>query len=125
MHQTKSAKVRRVPLPPQLVHELKSRVGKLTSLKHADTFNLAVRKLTGIEGFHVHQLRHTFATKWIEDGGSLAALQAILGHSTVVTTQRYAKMSDEYVQADSERVWGRREPAGEPRKVEDVSESIG
>ncbi|MGH7742642.1 MAG: tyrosine-type recombinase/integrase, partial [Candidatus Eiseniibacteriota bacterium] len=95
VHQTKSGKVRRVPLPEDVRREMDARVGKLTSVKHADSFNKAVRRLSGIEGFHVHQLRHTFATKWVEDGGSLAALQAILGHSTVVTTQRYAKLSDD------------------------------
>jgi hypothetical protein len=30
-------------------------------------------------------------------GGSLAALQQLSGHSTVVTTQRYAKLSDAFV----------------------------
>lgn len=113
VHQTKSGKIRRVPVYG-IRAELVGRVGKLTHIKHADSFNWAVRRNTGIEGFHVHQLRHTFACRWIEDGGSLAALQAILGHSTVVTTQRYAKLSDDYVQKDAERVWGRRVANGVP-----------
>ncbi len=104
VHRTKSRKVRRVPLDGAIRAELAGRVGRLTHLKHADSFNTAVRNLAGIEGFHVHQLRHTFATRWIEDGGSLAALQMILGHSTVVTTQRYAKLSDDFVQRESERL---------------------
>jgi integrase len=107
VHQTKSGKVRRVPLPEDIRREMVARVGKLTHTKHADSFNKTVRRLTDIEGFHVHQLRHTFATRWIEDGGSLAALQAILGHSTVVTTQRYAKLSDDYVQREADRLGGR------------------
>ena len=34
VHQTKSAKVRRVPLPPQLFHQLKSRAGNLPRPQH-------------------------------------------------------------------------------------------
>jgi integrase len=63
-----------------------------------------VRKLSGIERFHVHQLRHTFACGWIARGGSLAALQAVLGHSTVVTTERYGRISDELVRREAARI---------------------
>jgi len=43
---------------------------------------------------------------WLERGGSLAALQQILGHASVVTTQRYARLSDEHVRAEAERIAG-------------------
>jgi len=51
-------------------------------------------------------MRHTFGCRWLERGGSLAALQAILGHSTIVTTQRYARLSDDHVRAEVERIGG-------------------
>lgn len=104
VHRTKSKKVRRVPLPEPIRSELKNRVGKLVNMKVADSFNQSVRRRSGIERFHVHQLRHTFACRWIEEGRNLGALQAILGHSTVLTTQRYARLSDEYVQMEAERL---------------------
>ena len=106
--QTKSGKVRRVPLAPELLREVRGRVGRLVgySWKSPGSFAKAVRKATGIEGFHVHQLRHTFACQWIERGGSLAALQQILGHASVVTTQRYARLSDEAVRREAIRIGG-------------------
>jgi site-specific recombinase XerD len=63
-----------------------------------------VRRHSGVEGFHVHQLRHSFACRWIEAGGTLAALQQILGHASVVTTQQYARLSEDSVRREAERI---------------------
>ena len=104
--QTKSGKVRRVPIPPALSSELRLRVGRLVSLWHACGVAIQVRKRTGIGCFHVHQLRHSFAGRWLEAGGSLAALQEILGHASIVTTQRYGRLGEAHVQAEAERIQG-------------------
>jgi len=63
-----------------------------------------VRRSSGIDEFHVHQMRHTFACQWLERGGSLAALQQVLGHASIVTTQRYAKLTDEAVMREAARL---------------------
>lgn len=107
VHQTKSGKVRRVPIPPELHAELRTRIGRLLPLRHADGYAKQVHKRTDVEGFHVHQLRHTFACRWLEAGGSLAALQEILGHASIVTTQRYGRLSEAHVRAEAERIQGR------------------
>jgi integrase len=101
---TKSWKVRRVPLPPDLLDKLKNRVGRLIPLRNAQGFAQQVRKYSGVERFHAHQLRHTFATRWAEKGGNVADLQLVLGHSSIVVTQRYARLTDEHVRAEAERI---------------------
>lgn len=106
--QTKSGRLRRVPVSPLLADEIRNRSGRLVpyDVGSAGSFNERVQRHSGVERFHVHQLRHTFACRWIERGGSLAALQQILGHASVVTTQVYARLSDEFVQREAERVAG-------------------
>ena len=106
--QTKSAKVRRVPVNPALSHEIRNRSGRLCPFEvgSAGSFGKFVRRHTGVARFHVHQLRHTFACRWIERGGSLSALQQILGHASVTTTQVYAKLSDDHVRREAERITG-------------------
>jgi integrase len=103
---TKSKRVRRVPLNPDLLREVRGRVGRLVPYANGSpgSFASAVRRLSGVDGFHVHQMRHTFACQWLERGGSLAALQQVLGHASIVTTQRYARLTDEAVMREAARL---------------------
>jgi integrase len=36
--------------------------------------------------------RHTFASQWVKGGGTLERLQEVMGHSSIVVTQRYAHL---------------------------------
>ena len=104
VQQTKSARVRRVPVAKGLAPELRDRIGKLAPFSSSGQFNVRVQKLSGVERFHVHQLRHTFACRYLESGGSLAVLQELLGHSTVRMTQHYARLADDHVRREFERL---------------------
>ncbi|MBU2759518.1 tyrosine-type recombinase/integrase [Acidithiobacillus sulfurivorans] len=57
-----------------------------------------------IEGFHWHDLRHTFASYAAMNGASLPELAALLGHKTLAMVQRYAHLSPAHTASLAERV---------------------
>jgi integrase len=102
---TKQKKEHRVPLSPptiQLLSEIKNRgVGhehvfpsrpgsKNPHLTEPKTAWAKILKLADLEGVRIHDLRHTYASLLVSDGATLPLIGALLGHTQVQTTQRYA-----------------------------------
>jgi site-specific recombinase XerD len=51
----------------------------------------------GIQDFRFHDLRHTFASRYMMKGGDLYELAKILGHSNIKMTERYAKLAKQHI----------------------------
>ncbi len=63
-----------------------------------------------------HDLRHSFASLWVKSGGDIFRLQKILGHSSIVMTQRYAHLAPDVYAEDYGRL-GKTIPVTESRIV--------
>lgn len=99
----KGGKTRVIPIHPRLVEPLaqaKARGGWLFPSPKGDKPchpRLINRLLHGVlpPGFSTHTLRHRFATQVHSNSRDLRAVQTLLGHSSLATTQRYVGMSDQ------------------------------
>ncbi|MFA5810608.1 MAG: site-specific integrase [Thermoleophilia bacterium] len=59
------------------------------------------RKKEGIEGegWTIHAIRHTFASRLVRRGIGLYSVKELLGHSTITVTERYAHLDPAKLQA--------------------------
>jgi integrase len=97
---TKTLRSRSVPISPRLLDELNAltcrgqaqRVFGIT-----DTVKRSwatAKRVAGIADLRFHDLRHTCATRLVQGGLPIAEVSRILGHTSVVTTFRYANVDD-------------------------------
>jgi hypothetical protein len=48
--------------------------------------------------FHLHDLRHTFASRLAMNGAGIRAIQEALGHKSLAMTVRYSHLSPDFLQ---------------------------
>jgi integrase/recombinase XerC len=72
---------------------LNRRGGRLTRGGVAFLVKLYSRMLSGDGSIHPHSFRHAYATHLLADGADLRAIQELLGHARLSTTQKYTQVS--------------------------------
>jgi integrase len=109
---TKNNKSRSVPMSEELAlvlreammrsrapHVFTSRLGKPYQVQSVSRMFARATKRVGIDNLRFHDLRHDFATRLRRQGVGLDIIGAILGHSSLGVTQRYAHLELETLHA--------------------------
>ena len=106
----KGGRMRYVPMLPELTDELRrlpavigeDRIfppepGATSGRQRVEGSFEDLLERAGIKDFRFHDLRHTFASWYMMNGGDLYELAKILGHSNIKMTERYAKLARQHI----------------------------
>jgi integrase len=106
----KGGKMRYVPMPVELAGELRRfpavigedrifppKAGATSGRQRVEGSFVDLLERAKIENFRFHDLRHTFASWYMMNGGDLYELAKILGHSNIKMTERYAKLARKHI----------------------------
>ena len=106
----KHGKIRYVPMPGELAAEIRrfpAVIGEERILPPEPDAKSGRQRVEGsfedllkrakIRNLRFHDLRHTFASWYMMNGGDLYELAKILGHSNIKMTERYAKLGRAHI----------------------------
>jgi len=106
----KGGKMRYVPMLPEVASELRRfpavigedrifppKAGASSGRQRVEGSFEDLLERAEIKNFRFHDLRHTFASWFMMNGGDLYELAKILGHSNVKMTERYAKLARNHI----------------------------
>lgn len=103
---TKNGRERFVPLSQDLAAHFRSRrrppegpvfAFRGEGLKSVRTAFERARRKAGLTGLRFHDLRHTFASWYVQNGGDIKRLKDYLGHSSLSLTERYTHLSTKFL----------------------------
>lgn len=97
-------------LLPPAVEVLQKYGGTVPQINNADYNHRLkeIQRMTGIQTrLHSHLARHTFATWMLANDAKIENVSRMLGHRSIVTTQRYAKVLAQSVHEDYGKVRGK------------------
>lgn len=98
---TKGKRSRSIPVDSVLLEKIQHHLvkfGPFTNCLNSFDQTLAASKIPLPAGQSSHVLRHTFASRFVMNGGNILTLQKILGHSSLAMTMRYAHLAPEHLQ---------------------------
>jgi integrase len=106
----KGGKMRYVPMAPELAGELRRfpvvinedrifppKPGATSGRQRLEGSFEDLLERAEIRDFRFHDLRHTFASWYMMNGGDLYELAKILGHANIKMTERYAKLGRQHI----------------------------
>lgn len=106
---SKSGRPRVVPFMDNIFEDCSGRRGPFSALSRS-VFSREwrrARNLTGLGPDVVpHTLRHSFATRLVEQGTPLHVVSKLLGHTSISTTMRYAHAADDSLRKAIEQLGG-------------------
>ena len=98
---TKGKRTRSIPIAQELEARIQQHFkehGPFSNCINSFDKTLAASGLPVPAGQSSHVLRHTFASRFVMNGGNILTLQKILGHTSLAMTMRYAHLAPDHLQ---------------------------
>jgi len=94
---------RHKPFHPGIDNVFLSVLGKPLTENSIKLIFSRLAKKSGVVRLHAHLCRHTFATRFLINGGDVFTLQQILGHSTLEMVRHYVNLATNHVAIQHQR----------------------